>query len=131
MKLGLDHNDFDELIQEMAHENHQLEVLTQGNLDLEPIRKSRTKDMDTKYWKVVRNFAERLCCCLMAHWPCQCRLSHKASLRLDLRPSSKDWNGIDVDFGVVFMFDESMSNANSTPWKWRNTEIKCVEVPGE
>lgn len=128
MKLGLDHNEFDELMREMAHENQQLEVLTQGNLELEPIRKSRAKDMDTKYWKAVRKFAERLCSCLMSHWPCQCRTFHKASLRLDIRPNSRDWNGIDVDFGVVFMFDDKAGNGNSAPWQWKNTEIKCVEV---
>lgn len=129
MKLGLDHDEFDKLIKEMAHENLQLEILTQGNLDLEPIRKERSRDMDTKYWKAVRHFATRLYNSLMLHWPCQCRISHKASLRLDVRTNSRDWNTIEVEFGVVFVSNpDSESEARSAPWHWRNTEIRCMEI---
>jgi hypothetical protein len=113
----------------MTHENLQLEILTQGSLELEPIRKERTRDMDTKYWKAVRHFATRLYDSIMLHLPCQCRTSHKASLRLDVRTNSRDWNTIEVEFGVVFVSSsESEREARSAPWHWRNTEIRCVEI---
>lgn len=131
VKLGLDHNDFEELIKEMAHENLQLEALTQGNLDLEPIRRERGRDTDTKYWKAVRGFATRLYGSLMTHWPCTCRASHMASLRLDIRSSSSDENGPDIKFGVIFVFGHAESLLPSTPWNWRNTEIRCIEIGNE
>ncbi|KAH6679401.1 hypothetical protein B0J14DRAFT_558719 [Halenospora varia] len=124
VKVGLDHNEFDTLIKEMAHENLQLEALTQGNLELEPIRRERSRNIDAGYWKSVRQFALRLYNCLMSNWPCQCRISHKASLRLDIRTTSREEKMIDVTFAVVFVF---CNNGTLGPWQWRQTEIKSIE----
>lgn len=126
VKVGLDHNEFDALIKEMADENLQLEVLTQGNLELEPIRRERSRNVDSGYWKSVRQFALGLYNCLMSNWPCQCRMSHKASLRLDIRTSSKEDKLLDIKFEVVFVFCD---NGGIGPWHWRDTEIRSVDIP--
>jgi hypothetical protein len=130
VRLGLDHKEFQELIREMAHENLQLELLTRGNLELEPIRRERSRDLDIKYWKTIREFALRLYSCLMSQWPCQCGVPHQASLRLDIRSSPNKSEKGDLRFGVVFMFSSDGSNATrlAAPWKWRNTEIEGVKI---
>lgn len=112
----------------MAHENLQLEILTQGNLELEPIRRERNHQADAKYWKAVRHFASSLYSCLMLHWPCQCRLLHQASLRLDIPAHPKDDEQLEVNFGVIFQFGHGDGVATSNPWRWQNTEIRSMEV---
>lgn len=125
VRLGLDHKEFQALIKEMAHENLQLEILTSGNLELEPIRRERSRDIDVKYWKGIRDFATRLYSCLLSRWPCPCGVSHQASLRLDIRSTSHSF----VKFGVLFALNngESVGPGVPAPWKWRNTEIRGVE----
>jgi len=121
VRLGLDHKEFQALIKEMAHENLQLEILTSGNLELEPIRRQRSQDMDAKYWKGIREFAVRLYSCLMSRWPCPCGFPHQVSLRLDIRSTSPAL----IKFGVLFALD---NGGSAGPWKWRNTEIRGVET---
>jgi hypothetical protein len=131
VKLGLDHNEFEELIKDMAQENLQLEILTRGNLELEPLRRERSRDMDTGYWKAIRDLATRLYDCLICRWPCQCGFTHRASLRLDIKESAGKGDRFDVKFGVVFAFSDEETILPSLPWNWRNTEIRTVKVLNE
>lgn len=130
VKLGLDHKEFQAIIEIMERENHQLEVLTQGNLELEPIRRERNRDTDKKNWKGIRECALRLYNCLTTKWTCQCGNLHQASLRLDPRPGSKT-EIADVRFEIIFSFsNESIETRpnNEWKWKWRNTEIRPFDT---
>ncbi|KAF4632645.1 hypothetical protein G7Y89_g5493 [Cudoniella acicularis] len=129
VKLGLDHEEFHDLIKEMAHENLQLELLTRGNLELEPIRRQRNRDLDVKHWKGIREFAMRLYSSLLSRWPCKCGVPHQASLRLDIRSSPNKSEKADIKFEVVFAFSDNESP--TAPWKWRNTEIKGVKITSQ
>lgn len=130
VKLGLDHNEFEELIKDMAHENLQLEILTRGNLELEPIRKERSREMDTEYWQATRDLATRLYQCLMCRWPCKCGFAHKANLRLDVREVPGKGERFEVKFTVVFAFSDEANMRPSLPWNWRSTEIRSIAVLG-
>lgn len=115
----------------MAQENDQLESLTRGNLELEPIKRQCSNQMDIKYWKTVGPFATSLYRCLMLLWPCQCRISQKASLLLDIRANSKENKEAEAKFRVIFYFDDKEGIASFTSWHWRDTEIRSLEVCNE
>jgi hypothetical protein len=119
------------LLADIDRDIEKLSKLTNGAIQLEPIKVQKKDRLQSEHWQNIRDQAQRIFDNLSSWFsPCACTHPHQANLRLDIR---KDC-GAEGDasrFAFLLTFDKHSQPASSTPWDWKDIEIESSRLAGK
>ena len=117
----IDHNKHYELLQALDKDMDDLERLTSGSLDLDPIRKDRGGRTKTRQIEMVRQYARSLHSSLSTRWTCQCPHPHVAHLQLE----NLSFDAYDKPrFRILFSYGTIGPPGQAISWKMKEIEVE-------
>ena len=127
---GFNTEKYGALLADIDRDIEKLSKLTNGAIQLEPIKTEKKNKLQCAYWQDTRDQAQRLFYSLSSRFsPCACTHPHQANLRLDIRED----RGAEEDvtrFTFLLTFEKCSQPASSPPWDWRDVEIESSRVAG-
>lgn len=127
---GFNTEKYGALLADIDRDIEKLSKLTNGAIQLEPVKTEKKNKLQSAYWQNIRDQAQRLFDSLSSRFsPCACMHPHQANLRLDIRKDRGTEEDV-IRFAFLLTFQKCSQPASSPPWDWRDIEIESSQQAG-
>lgn len=125
---GFNTEKYGALLADVDRDIEKLSKLTNGAIQLEPVKTEKKNKLQCVYWQNIRDQAQRLFDSLSSRLsPCVCTHPHQANLRLDIR-EDRDAKEDTTRFAFLLTFEKRSEPTSSPPWVWRDVEIQPSQL---